>query len=228
MNKISVTKANALIDARYKLNTNAQKLVLTCIAKLNPREIPPKEIKLSASEYSERMGIDIKNAHRELYKAADALFKSSITILEGDEEIEISWVQEKAKKIKGSGEVRLVWSDKVRKYISELQSRFTTYELKNIAKLQSAHAIRLYELLQRFNDTGERYISLDDFKSSLGIGDKYPEFKTLKRDVITPAVKQISTHSDIEVFFDTVKRGRVVSALHFTFEQKVQMNMPLD
>ena len=44
------------------------------------------------------MGIDKKNAHRELYKAADALFSSTIQLTENNEDVELYWVQEKAKK----------------------------------------------------------------------------------------------------------------------------------
>ena len=80
MSNLSVSKSNNLIDASYKLNVQAQKLVLACLRKIDsrPDKSIPKEISLTASEFSNLMGIDIKNAHREFYKAADALFKSSI------------------------------------------------------------------------------------------------------------------------------------------------------
>lgn len=40
----------------------------------------------------------------------------------------------------------------------------------------------------RFTDTGDRELFLDDFKSILGISDKYPELKFLNRAVIKPAI----------------------------------------
>lgn len=225
----SVTKANSLIDASYKLNVQAQKLVLACLSKIDPRpeRNTPKEITLTANEFSELMGIDKKNAHRELYKAADALFRSTIQLTENNEDVELYWVQEKAKKIKGEGAVRLVWSDKVLKYICQLKGRFTTYKLRNIANLQSSHSIRLYELLMKFNATGERVIFLDDFKSALGISDKYKEFKVLKRDVITPSVKELNQRSDLIIKFETIKKGRSVTALAFEFKQNSQLKMDI-
>ena len=74
-------KANNLIDASYSLKTQAQKLILTCLSKIDSRNEIPKEITLTATEFSKIMKIDPKNAHRELYKAADALFKSSVLLL---------------------------------------------------------------------------------------------------------------------------------------------------
>jgi plasmid replication initiation protein len=229
MNNLSVAKSNNLIDASYKLNVQAQKLVLACLGKIDsrPDATPQKEVTLTASEFSELMGIDIKNAHRELYKAADSLFKSSLILHEGDDEIELYWIQEKAKKLKGEGAIRIVWSDRILRYICQLKSRFTTYKLRNIASLQSGHSIRLYELLMKFNATGERVIYLDDFKSALGISDKYPEFKVLNRDVIKPAIDELNQRSDLIIKFDTIKKGRTVAALVFEFKQNNQLKMDI-
>ncbi len=229
MNNLSVTKSNSLIDASYKLNAQAQKLVLACLGKIDsrPDKLPTKEITITASEFSELMGIDMKNAHRELYKAADSLFKCSIILKDENEEVELYWVQKKAKKLKGEGAVTLTWSDDVLKYICQLKSRFTSYKLRNIAQLQSSHSIRLYELLMKFNATGERVIYLDDFKSSLGISDKYPAFKDLNKWVIKPAIEELNQRSDLTIKFDTIKRGRTVAALVFEFKQSNQLKMDI-
>lgn len=217
-----IVKANSLIDARYKLNVQAQKLIIACLGKIDSRPAaqPQKEVILTASEFAELMGIDIKNAHRELYKAADLLFKSTIVLYEDEEETELYWLQEKGKKLKGEGAVRLVWSDKILKYICQLKNKFTKYRLINIANLQSSHSIRLYELLMKFISSGERTIYIDDFKSSLGISDKYKLFKDLNKWVIKPAVIELNQKSDLFITYETIKKGRYVSALSFQFKQK--------
>lgn len=225
MSNYSVTKSNSLIDASYKLNVQAQKLVLACLAKIDSRKAIPKELSITALEFSELMGIE-HNAHRELYKAADALFKSSITLIDEKEEIELYWIQKKVKKLKGEGKITLVWSDDVLKYISQLRSRFTSYKLRDIADLQSSHSIRMYELLMKFSDTGVRKISIKDFKSALGISDKYEQYKDLNKWVIKPAIKELSKKLDIEI--TTLKTGRKITALYFTFSEKEEYQHELD
>lgn len=225
MNNFSISKSNNLIDASYKLNVQAQKLVLACLAKVDSRKEIPKEISITALEFSELMGID-HNAHRDLYKAADALFKSSILLVDDKEEVELYWVQKKVKKLKGQGKVTLVWSDDVLKYISQLRSRFTSYKLRDIADLQSSHSIRLYELLMRFSDTGVRKISIDGFKAALGISGKYEQFKDLNKWVIKPALKELSKKLNIEI--TTLKTGRKITALYFTFSEKKEYQHELD
>ena len=181
---------------------------------------------LTTSEFADLMGVQ-NNARRDLYKAADALFKSSITLRDDKEEVELYWVQKKVKKLKGEGAITLTWSDEVLKYICQLQSRFTTYKLRNIATLQSSHSIRIYELLMRFNATGERIIFLDDFKSALGILDKYDQFKDLNKWVIKPAIKELNQRSDLTIEFETIKKGRSVTALSFEFKKSAQMKMDI-
>lgn len=223
MNNYSVAKSNNLIDASYKLNVQAQKLVLACLGKVDPRGKIPKEMTITAVEFSELMGVP--NAHRELYLAVDALYGATISLKENNEDIELRWIQKKSKKIKGAGSITITWSDDVLKYISCLQSRFTTYKLRHIATLQSSHSIRLYELLMRFNATKERFITVQDFKSALGIDDKYPAYKDLHKWVIKPSVKELNQRSDLKIEFEGKKNGRSVSLLSFSFEQNKQMKL---
>ena len=218
MNNLSVTKSNTLIDASYRLNTQAQKLILACLGKVDSRGEIPKVITISAQEYSDLMGIP--NAHRELYRAADSLWDAEIIIHEGDLKTRLRWVQKDVQKIKGEGAVTITWSDDVLLYISQLKNRFTTYKLHQIANLKSSHSIRLYELLMKFKSTGERIIYLDDFKSALGIFESYKQFKELHKKVIKPAVYELNQCSDLSIKYETIKKGRSVAALGFTFKTK--------
>ena len=226
MNNLTVTKSNQLIDASYRLNVQAQKLVLACLGKVDPRGEIPKEMRLTAAEYAELMGIT-HNARRDLYKAADTLFDAVIILKEDHEEVKLRWIQKGVKKLKGEGAVIITWTDDVLQYISQLKSRFTTYKLRSIANLQSGHSIRLYELLMRFNATNSRVISLDDFRSALGLDDKYKQFKILNRDVIKPSVEELNQRSDLVITYDTIKKGRNVAALAFTFKQNKQLKMDI-
>ena len=225
MNNLTVTKSNYLIEASYKLNVQAQKLVLACLGKVDPRGEIPKEMRITAAEYGELMGIS--NARRDLYKAADTLFDAVIILKDEHEEVKLRWIQKGVKKLKGEGTVVITWTDDVLKYISQLKNRFTTYKLRSIANLQSGHSIRLYELLMRFNSTGIRKISLVDFRSALGLDDKYTEFRDLNKWVIKSAVKELNQRSDLIISYETTKNGRTVVGLVFEFKQNQQMKMDI-
>ena len=126
MSLVKITKSNHLVEASYSLTLQEQRLILSCLAKIDSRQEAPKEVTLSAQEYSESMRVDAKNAYRELKKAADKLYSRNI-VLKNEEKIEeFRWIQRKLTYTKGAAKITLVWSDEVLRYISQLKRRFTT------------------------------------------------------------------------------------------------------
>ena len=77
----------------------------------------------------------------------------------------------------------------------------------------------------RFIDKNYRVILIDDLRGALGLEGKYPEFKILNRAVIKPSVDELNQHTDLVVEYETIKKGRTVTALAFTFKQNKQLKM---
>ena len=222
MSLVKITKANYLVEASYSLTLQEQRLILACLSKIDSRIEPPKEVTLSASEYSELMNVDIKNAHRELQKASRKLYERSIVVKDPEKIEEFRWIQKKIHYQKGEGKIKLFWSDDVLTYIGQLKRRFTTFRLADVANLSTSYAIRLYELLMQFNSTKQRSISVDDFRSLFQLNDKYPLFRDLNKRVIKPAIKEINASSNLEVFYSTRKQGKNIVELKFDFQEKKQ------
>ena len=89
-----------------------------------------------------------------------------------------------------------------------LHKRFTSYRLEEVASLRSTYAIRLFEMLAQFSDTGVFVISVADFKQRLGIEDKYDRFSNLKARVIEPAVKDLVAKTSLDVSWQGLSRAR--------------------
>lgn len=226
MTLAKVSKGNYLVEASYSLTLQEQRLILACLSKIDARNEAPKTIELTASEYSSLMNIDIKNAHRELYKAADRLYERSILVTDPDKTEEFRWVQKKVKYLKGEGRIKLFWSDDVMIYISQLKRRFTSYRLSDVAQLNTSYAIRLYELLMQFNSTKERYISLTKLREFFKLEEKYLLFRDFNKWVIKPSVNEINRASNLDVTYSLLKDGRNVSGLRFDFQEKRQQQFP--
>jgi plasmid replication initiation protein len=202
--------------------------VLFSISKVNPLDPLPREQTITVKDFAEAMGMDEKNAYRHLYDGIDSLYNASVKFKEGDWEIETRWVATKAKRSKGSGAIRFKWGEEVHAGLCNVRNGFKSYQLRNIAKLDTSHAIRLYEILLRYKDTGIRIIKVDELKEMLGIPDKYPVFNDFKRYTIEPAVKQLNAKSNINVKYINKKQGRKVSHLVFTFTFENQLKLALD
>jgi plasmid replication initiation protein len=220
---IQVGKSNHLVEASYHLSLQEQRLILACLGKLDSRQEAPKIVSITAAEYSRMMGIDVKNAYRELHKAASKLYERSIKVKDPEKIEEFRWIQKKVTYTKGEGEITLTWSDDVLKYISQLKNRFTTYKLRHVSNLQSVYSIRLYEILMQFISTNQRVIYVEDFRLLLQLSEKYKSFKELNKFVVKPAVDELNKKSDLFVKFETIRKGRRVGALVFNFEKKKQV-----
>lgn len=217
-----VTKSNRLIEASYKLSLNEQRLILSAIAQLDGRKPIPKDndFTITASEFSKTFGIPIKQAYETLDDAASRLYERDIKTHDQIAKVRgrFRWV-DSVKYWDGEAKVTLSFCRWIIPYLTLLHQQFTSYELKQVAQLNTAYAIRFYELLVQFMKTEERYITLEKLRELLEIKDQYPRFYDLKKYVIQPSINEINEKTNLVVEWDTVKKGRNITGLIFVFQK---------
>ncbi|GAS21885.1 replication initiation protein [Salmonella enterica] len=231
MSDLVAYKSNALIEASYKLTLQEQRFLLVCISRLKSGEDAPssdeqKTMTITAAEFHSAFpDMGRQNAETKLKEAIDRLWDRSVIIKNEEKREEFRWVQYRAQYFKGEAKVEITFSDAIMPYLTQLKGQFTRVVVKNVSSLSSTYSIRIYELLQQFRSTGDRTISLDDFRSILELEDKYSDFKILNRDLIKPAIAELNEKSDLAVTGETVKKGRTVVALRFRFKEDKQIKM---
>ncbi len=229
MAELIAYKSNALIEASYKLTLQEQRFLLVCIGRFNPQEEnPEKTLTITAAEFYESFP-DMGRQHAEvkLKEAIDRLWDRSVIIRDEKKREEFRWIQYRVQYLTGEGKVKITFSDAIMPYLTQLKGQFTRVVVKNVSRLSSAYSIRIYELLQQFRATGDRMIAIDDFRSMLGVDDKYQQFKDLNKLLIKPSIIELNEKSDLSVTVDTVKQGRKVVALHFRFREDRQIKIPV-
>jgi plasmid replication initiation protein len=221
MSNEMIVKSNYLIEASYKLNLNEQRLVLCAVSKIKREGIPPLTIAITAQEFG-KMFPDIgeNRAYDELKKATDSLFHRYISVKDPECTTDFHWIQKKVKYHAGAGRVTLEFSNEIQKYLCQLQKFFTRYPVKAISNLTSIYSIRLYELVKQFETLQKREISIEEFKSYLGIVNSYKQFRDLKKRVLTPAINELNKKSPLTISVDLLKEQRRVIALQFTWKEK--------
>ncbi|EHQ0051236.1 replication initiation protein [Escherichia coli] len=231
MSDLIAYKSNALVEASYKLTLQEQRLLLLCIGRLNSSSDAgapelQKTMTITAEEYFNSFpDMGRKNAEVLLQEAIDRLWERSIIIKNDKKREEFRWIQYRAQYAKGEAKAQITFSDAVIPYLTQLQGQFTRVVIKNISKLSRSYSIRIYELLQQFRSTGERLISLEDFRSMLDIEFKYKTYKSLNQQLLRPCVDELNKKSDLIVTVEPIKRGRTVIALHFRFKEDKQVKM---
>lgn len=223
-----VYKSNHIIEASYRLSVAEQRVILSAISQVRRDRPVTDEVlySVTALELAELCGTDPKTAYRDLQNAAERLQTRRVSlILEPDGVTYRStrrrvtvWVQT-VDYIDKEGRIELRFGKDVLPYLTGLHEQFTRYALSDVAKMTSAHAIRLYELLIQWKH-GEREIAIEDFRRWLQLEDRYPLMADLRRWVIEPGVEQINEHSPLAVSWSQRKTGRKVTHLVFEYSFK--------
>lgn len=224
-----VYKSNALIESAYRLSVWEQRLILSCISQIRRDEegfTDEKLYTITASELSELTDVGLDNVYKKLKEAAERLMDRKIWLKEepngGGKKPKVMitrWVQTIVYN-DNTGTVQLRFGRDVLPYVSQLKSHFTGYKLKEIAHMDSAHAIRLFEILAQYKSLGQRDLAVDELKELMQLEDKYSKTTELKRRVIDPAVTQINAHSSLNVSYTERKSGRRIVAFIFVFSEK--------
>ena len=225
-----VVKDNALIQASYTLGLSEQRLMLLAI--LEARETGKgidhtSLLRVHAHAYADQFGIDKNNAYEVMRDASKGLFDRYVTYHDknpkngNDRSFHCRWV-DKIGYEKATGTVFLRFTVDVVPPITRLENNFTSYEIEQVANLDSGYAIRLYELLIQWRITGKPPIfELQDFRRKLGVEDsQYKTMSNFKNRVLEPAIKQINEHTDIMAKYENIKKGRVITGFKFMFKPK--------
>ena len=159
-------------------------------------------------------------------RAVEGLYEAGFSYSKIDEksgkigQYKSRWV-DKIGYIDDLGCVELVFASDVIPLITRLEKRYTAYELKQVAGLQSEYAIRLYELIIQWRSVGKtNQMLLDELRLKLGLTKEYPRIEAFKRRVLDVAINQINTHTDITAKYEQHKKGRTITGFTFKFEQK--------
>lgn len=225
-----IVKDNALINASYNLDLVEQRLILLAIveARESGKGINANDpLTVHADSYINHFDVHRNTAYQALKDACKDLFARQFSYQEqrpkGVANITSRWVSQIAY-VDNSATVELIFAPAIIPLITRLEQQFTSYELKQVSGLNSAYAIRLYEVLIAWRSTGKTsVIELSDFRQKLGVLEtEYNRMHDFKKRVLEPSVKQINEHTDITVKVEQHKKGRVISGFSFKFKQKQQ------
>ena len=218
-----VIKDNILVEASYSLELVEQRILLLSIitARENNQKIElGKPLTIHANKYAEVFNVDKKSAYDVLKSGADGLIGKSFRYYENNKLSKSNWVDTVAY-VENGGFIEIKFTSKVVAFISELERRFTSYEISQVANLKNRYSIRLYESLIQYRSTGKLNISLNDLRLRLGLlENEYYQMSMFKKRVLDLAVSQINEHTDISVKYEQQKQGRTITGFNFSFKQK--------
>lgn len=230
--KGAAVQDNALLRSAYTMTLLEKRLLMLAISKVDHHNAPargqPIQVEVTPEEWARIYRAN--NPWVDLNKAADMLLSRVVTI----------YPTNMNKRVRKK---RMNWTDSCEYYDHKVIIRFgyslslelagmiddfAQADLLDVAKLDSMYAVRLYEMLKQFPDTGWMTITVDEFRQAMDLGNKYPRFSELNKRVVMAAVDGIKRKiPEMGLSVEHVKKkgSRAVTSLKFKFKRSEQRDM---
>lgn len=228
MSKSLVVKHNALINASYRLSLAEQRLILLSIVearRMGSNITPMDKLTVSADIYAKAFNTTRQASYMALKEACDNLFNREYGYTEildkGVRMVRSRWVSEIAYN-EQQATVDLIFAPSIVPYITNLEQQFTSYDLEQVAELNSKYSVRLYEIIIAWkNNDKTNQISIKDLRDRLGLlDDEYKAIHNFKARVLDASIQEINKKTEINLSYEQHKQGRKIVGFTFTVKQK--------
>lgn len=232
-----IVKDNALVEASHKLGEVEQRLVLLAILKARNvgdtiEQLKDKMLTIHADDYIANFGGTRQGAYKALKQAVMGLYRAEwgykYLTDKGEQRVRYERFTQSADYGEGEGTVKFMFSTAIIPMLVELERRFTTYEIEQVANLTSRYAMRLYEMIIRHFDkekgNGVLRINLDELRFRLGLlPNEYASMSDFKKRVFEVAIKQINENTDLMVTYEQRKQGRIIVGFDISSKYKTSV-----
>lgn len=231
-----IKKDNDITKALFfDMSLTAYRIILMAgtdkfLAQLNDPDNKDHRIRITAAQYHDIFGKEGKHispSYRALKKSVDELLDAKLKFKAFKNEKDdgkwnggINWVSYAAYndtlKV-----LELSFSADILPFIRDVNTRYTYYNLRNIAELGSIHSVRMYELMMFWRKKARTPVmSVKMIKAWLGVSDdKYEDVRHFTQGVIRKSVNEINTkNTDITISLTVNKVGKFTQSYRFTID----------
>ena len=229
MDKSSITKSNALIEAGYRLSLTEMQIVLYGISLINPvGKTFPLKYRIDIKRFAELFNRD----HGDVYGAVKQAILSKFWERDFSYKDETGnivtnrWLTQIKHQDK-TGYLEIKFSEEVQPYLHQLKKHFTTYYIDQISEFKSIYAVRFYEIaimhLKKSKQESCRFtLEIKEIRNRLELNKKYQRVYDIKNRILEPAKKEINKHSDLKFNYKVKKLGRTPHEIEFTVSKKTK------
>jgi len=218
-----VIQHNALVNARFDLNTTEVRLFLAMLARLKRDDTSFAKCEVSVREILDQASSQNYGYVRRVLENFASRLITIETLAPGGKrprqrKYSVIPLLARADYLEGEGQLVLRFNDELRDYLLELHDNFTKAQLTELLKLKSAASYRIYWLLREYASFGKRLIELGELKAILGLTNGYDSrFNNFRMRVLERARQELA-ETDLPFTYATVSKGRLVTHIEFYFQ----------
>ncbi len=213
---LTVRQSNDLITSSYHLSVAEMRLVWHLVSLIKPDDENFTEYEFSAAELGKMMG-DESLTYAEAEAITMRLWRREIHIEQGSWKGAFRWVIN-AKRNADSGLIKVALDPTLKPLLLNLRE-WTQARLELLCSLSSRYAVRIYLWACKIRNQSQRTweISIDELRAKLEIpAEEYPRFSSLNQRVLREPIDEINAHTDLQLTYHILRRGRSPYAVRFT------------
>ena len=195
--------SNQLVEAKYKLTLEEQRLILLTIAQVDVDDEDFKTYKIDLKNLENK--VDKKINKNRMKSLAFNIMKKPFMLKETNAVYNFF---AKVEPIETESALKVQFHPDLKPFLLDLQKEFTKYSLNFLLNLQSIYAVRLYQLLKQYQTIGKRKFNVDELREILQVPKSYDNFADFKRKVLNIAQKEINKKTDIKISWEVTKKVR--------------------
>lgn len=228
-----IKKANNLIESRYKFDIWETRVFLSVLSQIRREDDKFHVYRIRYKEVINNFELKSGDSYEYLRKAAKGLMRQQFYVTYDKEGVgretayqiiitadymKAGTEGETSKRVESQEYIDVQVHPEMKPFLLQLQKNFTAYDLKNVVKL-GVYPIRIYELMKQYETIGWRTLDIDELKRMFELTKEYKRFNDFYRFVISPAVRDINKHTDLDIIdVKKIKEGRRVVALKFIIQ----------
>ena len=213
MAKLSVKKANHLVQLEEKMSKSAQLWVSYLVASLPKAKAGVDDfptLQFSFREIKKAINADGKKRIgkvADVFKVIKELMYTPLWYENENQRGYVAWLTEVFEDKTTEGQIfNFVFHPKLKPYLLNLENQYTIYNYFYRVCL-STNSMKVYEILKRYQYMGQIELNIeDDLKTPLGLKGKYEKFYDLKKKVLNVAQRELKEFTDISFEYEISKK----------------------
>jgi plasmid replication initiation protein len=212
---------NRILDLYKSMSLDEKRLLVLLSPIVRTTKIKEgQSVFLSADEYAKECCISHTRAYEGLADASKKLVRRYFSYsTEDGKQTVANWI---LRSTYDEGGVDVYFTDEVLTMLQVFDelNPYTKYKKEIILKLKGDYAFEIYHIAKQNEGLGKTDVGLEQLKVNLDVPKSYHDLSNLKKRVLDPSCEEITKNTDINLSYETVKRGRSVIAIRFIIENK--------
>ncbi len=179
-------------------------------------------ILINADEFAKECGIKVNSAYKQIADASKKLIDRSFSYTnEKGKKVHSNWVIDATYEDAGIN-VRFTSIILMMLKVLDKYNPYTKYKKEIVLRLKKDYSIDFYHLFKKHQKQISFELSLDEMFQEFGLPDSYRDISNLRKRVLKNSLDEINTHTDINVTYTAIKKGRSIVGFKFIIKEKPQ------